>query len=39
MDLSTLEGLSGRATLIGDFNGSSGREAPSSARNEVSSAK
>lgn len=39
MDLSILDGLSGNATAIGDFKGNSGREAPSSARKDVSTAK
>lgn len=39
MDLSILDGLSGNATVIGDLKGSSGSDAPSSARNDVSSAK
>jgi len=39
IDLSALEGLSGKATIIGDLRGSSGRVAPSSTRNDVSSAK
>jgi hypothetical protein len=39
MDLSALEGLSGKATIIGDLRGSSGRVAPSSTRKDVSRAK
>jgi hypothetical protein len=39
IDLSMLDGLSGSATVIGVFNGSSGRDAPSSARKDVSKAK
>lgn len=39
MDLSTLDGLSGNATFIGDFKAISFSEAPSSARKEVSRAK
>lgn len=39
IDLSILDGLSGSATFIGDFKGNSGRDAPSSARKEVSRAK
>jgi hypothetical protein len=39
MDLSMLDGLSGSATVIGEFNRSSGRVAPSSARKEVSKAR
>jgi len=39
IDLSMLNDLSGSATVIGDFSGSSGREALSSARKDVSNAK
>jgi hypothetical protein len=39
MDLSALDGLSGKATIIGDLRGSSGRVAPSSTRKDVSRAK
>lgn len=39
MDLSILDDLSGNATVSGDLKGSSGSDAPSSARNDVSSAK
>lgn len=39
IDLSMPDGLSGSATVIGELNGSSGREAPSSARKDVSRAK
>ena len=38
MDLTILDGLSGNATVMGDFKGNSRGEAPSSARKDVSSA-
>lgn len=39
IDLSILDGLSGNATVIGNFRGSYGSEAPSSSRKDVSRAK